>query len=84
MDYYMYYEDKNVHIYLARHKELLDPNLKVKDAKKILKGITGISEENILFKVYLNFSIYSPQERLFWNPAIIYFYDASSYKTKLT
>ena len=43
MDYYMYYEDKNDHIYLARHKELLDPNLKVKDAKKILKGITGIS-----------------------------------------
>lgn len=69
MDYYMYYEDKNDHIYLARHKELLDPNLKVKDAKKILKGITGISEENILFKVYLDFSIYSPQERLFWNPA---------------
>ena len=65
MDYYMYYEDKNDHIYLARHKELLDPNLKVKDAKKILKGITGISEENILFKVYLDFSIYSPQERLF-------------------
>ena len=84
--YYMYYEDQlNDRIYLSNYKELINPNLKVKDVKKIIKGITGISEENIRFKVSLNFfSMHLSEESLFWSPGELYFYDASRYRTKLT
>ena len=84
--YYMYYEDQlNDRIYLSNYKELINPNLKVKDDKKIIKGITGISEENIRFKVSLNFfSMHLSEESLFWSPGELYFYDAGRYRTKLT
>ena len=84
--YYMYYEDQlNDRIYLSNYKELINPNLKVKDVKKIIKGITGISEENIRFKVSLNFfSMHLSEESLFWSPGELYFYDAGRYRTKLT
>ena len=59
--------------------------MKVKDVKKIIKGITGISEENIRFKVSLNFfSMHLSEESLFWSPVELYFYDAGRYRTKLT
>ena len=35
--------------------ELIDPDLKMKDIKKIIKDKTGITEENQRIHVYFNF-----------------------------
>ena len=71
-------------IYLESHKELMNPNLKVKDVKKIIKNITGIKETNQRIKLSFDFSKHSSEESLFWNHAIIHLYDAGKYKAKLT
>ena len=71
-------------IYLESHKELMNPNLKVKDVKKVIKNITGIKETNQRIKLSFDFSKHSSEESLFWNHAIIHLYDAGRYKAKLT
>ena len=71
-------------IYLGSHKELMNPNLKVKDVKKVIKNITGIKETNQRIKLSFDFYEYSSEESLFWNHAIIHLYDAGRYKAKLT
>ena len=71
-------------IYLGSHKELMNPNLKVKDVKKVIKNITGIKETNQRIKLSFDFSKHSSEESLFWNHAIIHLYDAGRYKAKLT
>ena len=82
MDYE--YDTKIDRIYLGSHKELMNPNLKVKDVKKVIKNITGIKETNQRIKLSFDFYEYSSEESLFWNHAIIHLYDAGRYKAKLT
>ena len=82
MDYE--YDTINDRIYLESHKELMNPNLKVKDVKKVIKNITGIKETNQRIKLSFDFSKHSSEESLFWNHAIIHLYDAGRYKAKLT
>ena len=80
-------DDENIstdYISLRKHNELINPKLKVKDAKKIIKKITGINEKNQWFKLSFDFSSHSHEETFFWNHVRIYYYDASKYKTKLT
>ena len=82
MDYE--YDTKIDRIYLGSHKELMNPNLKVKDVKKVIKNITGIKETNQRIKLSFDFYEHSSEESLFWNHAIIHLYDAGRYKAKLT
>ena len=46
------------------HPELLNPKLKIKDVKEIIKFITGIKEENQRFN--LSFNFYSQNRVRFW------------------
>ena len=82
----MDYDDDTIidRIYLGSHKELMNPNLKVKDVKKVIKNITGIKETNQRIKLSFDFYEHSSEESLFWNHAIIHLYDAGRYKAKLT
>ena len=66
-----------IDINLALHPELINPNLKMKDAKKILKNITGINEENQIYQIVFYFNNY---EQYFWNDADLLIYDQSKYK----
>ena len=67
------------------YKEFVNPNLKIKDFNKMIKGKTGINEKDIRLKLecYLDNNS-NGQEELFWNRAKFKIYDASKYKTKLT
>lgn len=67
-------------INLALHPELINPNLKMKDAKKILKNITGINEENQIYQIVFYFNNYEPY---FWSDADLLIYDQSKYKMKI-
>jgi len=67
------------------YKEFVNPNLKINDIKKMIKGITGLNEKDIRFKLECDLDNNSyGQEELFWNRAKFLIYDASKYKTKLT
>ena len=65
--------------------ELLKPNLKLKDIKKIIKEKTGIIEQNQRFHIYfnyLNFFYYNASdEQLFWDSFKMKIYDKTRYKT---
>ena len=51
----------------------------------MIKGITGLNEKDIRFKLECDLDNNSyGQEELFWNRAKFLIYDASKYKTKLT
>ena len=67
------------------YKEFVNPNLKIKEIKQMIKGITGLNEKDIRLKLecYLDNNS-DGQEELFWNRAKFKIYDASKYKTKLT
>ena len=54
----------NIYISFEKHKELLNPNLKVKDVKKIIKEQTGIDEKNQQYDILFKF-VYSSDENLF-------------------
>ena len=67
------------------YKEFVNPNLKIKEIKQIIKGITGLNEKDIRFKLECDLDNNSyGQDELFWNRAKFLIYDASKYKTKLT
>ena len=67
------------------YKEFVNPNLKIKEIKQMIKGIKGLNEKDIRLKLecYLDNNS-DGQEELFWNRAKFKIYDASKYKTKLT
>ena len=67
------------------YKEFVNPNLKIKEIKQMIKGITGLNEKDIRLKLecYLDNNSFG-QDELFWNRAKFLIYDASKYKTKLT
>ena len=66
------------------HNEFINPNLTMKDAKKIVKDITGIDGNNLRFKLSFEFKSHHSDERLFWNDTKIEIYDITKYKAKLT
>ena len=55
------------YIHFSNYPELINPNLKVKDVKRIIKDKTGIKEENQRFKVtFDNFNGQKYDEQPFW------------------
>lgn len=68
--------------------ELIKPNLKMKDVKRIIKDKTGIEEDNQRFHVYFNFlNFYEWEimdERLFWDNFKMEIYDKTRYHAKIT
>ena len=77
--------EKSDFIILYYHPELLNPKLKIKDVKEIIKDITGIKEENQRFHLSFEFYSYSDysNERLFWNQVKLLYYDTSKYRTEI-
>jgi ubiquitin len=77
--------EKSDFIRILDHPELLNPKLKIKDVKEIIKDITGIKEENQRF--HLSFEFYSDidssDESLFWNGLKLLYYDTSKYRTEI-
>ena len=65
--------------------ELLKPNLKLKDIKKIIKEKTGIIEQNQRFHVYFDYFDFfyynAGDEQLFWDSFKMKIYDKTRYKT---
>ena len=71
---------------LSNHKELFNPNLKIKDLKKIIEKQTGIDEKNLRYKLSLAFDMPSSDESLLWNSLKIEAntYDITKFEAKLT
>ena len=67
--------------------ELIDPDLKMKDIKKIIKDKTGITEENQRIHVYFNFFDFlawkSTDESSFWSNFKMNIYDATRYYAEI-
>ena len=71
-------------ISFSNHPELINPNLKVKDIKKIIKDQIGISEENLRFRVaFDDLKGEYGDEQPFWHYFIIEVFDISHYETNL-
>ena len=66
------------------HNEFINPKLTMKEAKKMIKDITGIDGNNLRFKLSFEFSSHYSDESLFWNEAKIELWDITKYKAKLT
>ena len=66
------------------HDEFINPKLTMKEAKKMIKDITGIDGNNLRFKLSLEFSSHYSDESLFWNEAKIELWDITKYREKLT
>jgi len=75
-----YFEE---YISFDNHKELLNPFVKVKDIKKIIKEITGSDEENQQIDILLQLQ-HSYDESFFWDFAKIKVVDKTRYRMKLT
>jgi ubiquitin C len=56
----------------------------MKEAKKMIKDITGIDGNNLRFKLSFEFSSHYSDESLFWNEAKIELWDITKYREKLT
>ena len=71
---------------LSNHKEIFNPNLKIKDLKKIIEKQTGIDEKNLRYKLSFAFNMPSSDESLFWNSVKIEAntYDITKFEAKLT
>ena len=67
--------------------ELLKPNLKLKDIKRIIKEKTGIIEQNQRFYIYFNYFDFfyydASDEQSFWDSFNFKIYDKTRYKTVL-
>ena len=74
-------------IKFSKCSELINPNLKIKDVKKIIKEKTGIIEQNQRFHVYFDFSSYDyftkSDEESFWENLNIKIYDKTRYNTTI-
>ena len=68
--------------------ELIKPNLKLKDAKRIIKDKTDIEEDNQRFHIYFDFFDFyawkSYNENSFWDFFKIKIYDKSRYFAKIS
>ena len=74
----------NDFIYFYNHNEFINPKLTMKEAKKMIKDITGIDGNNLRFKLSFEFSSHYSDESLFWNEAKIELWDITKYRAKLT
>jgi len=81
MNYYNYYSLQ--YIDLNYHKELVNPFVKIKDVKKIIKEETGIDEKNQQIDISFRLDN-SSDENLFWNSSYISVFDKSAYRMILT
>ena len=63
--------------------EIINPNLKVKDVKTIIKNKTGIKEENQRLRVSFDYFDQSNSEQPFWDKFLMEIYDISQYRTRL-
>ena len=70
-------------IYLDSNKELIDPYLQVQDIKERIKEMSGISQDNVRFKVFFDSDTSCSDTSNFWSHLRIRFYDASRYYVKL-
>ena len=74
-------------IKFSKCSELINPNLKIKDVKKIIKEKTGIIEQNQRFHVYFDFFSYNyftkSDEESFWENLNIKIYDKTRYNTTI-
>ena len=70
--------------HFSDYPELINPNLKVKDIKRIIKDKTGIKGENQRFKIsFDNFYGHEVNEAQFWQYFWMEIYDISKYKVNL-
>ena len=74
----------NDFISFYNHNEFINPKLTMKEAKKMIKDITGIDGNNLRFKLSFEFSSHYSDESLFWNEAKIELWDITKYREKLT
>ena len=74
----------NDFISFHHHNEFINPKLTMKEAKKMIKDITGIDGNNLRFKLSFEFSSHYSDESLFWNEAKIELWDITKYREKLT
>ena len=70
-------------IQLSFCPEIINPYLKIKDVKTIIKNKTGIKEEKQRFRVFQNTFPQINEEKLFWDSFVMEIYDISNYRTKL-
>ena len=70
-------------IYLDSNKGLIHPYLKVQDIKERIKQMSGISQDNVRFKVFFDSDTSCSDTSNFWSHLRIRFYDASRYYVKL-
>ena len=81
---YQYLINYMTKIRLSDFPSLLNPKIKMKEAKKIIKNITFASEENQMFTIlFSGDSQYSDDEKPFWDYAYLQAYDITKYKTKI-
>ena len=70
-------------IQLSFYPEMINPNLKIKDVKMIIKNKTGIKEENQRFRILETTFQQKNDEQIFWDSFVMEIYDISNYRTKL-
>ena len=70
-------------IHLSFYPEMINPNLKIKDVKMIIKNETGIKEENQRFRILETTFQQKNDEQIFWDSFVMEIYDISNYRTKL-
>ena len=75
--------DRYYCIYLDSNKGLIDPYLQVQDIKERIKEMSGISQDNVRFKVFFDSDTSCSDTSNFWSHLRIRFYDASRYYVKL-
>ena len=76
-------KDDKEHIYLNNHPEFINPYLKVRDVKKLIKNITGIDENSQKLQLQFDFDSINDNDSCFWKKAFINIYDSSEYKYKI-
>ena len=66
------------------YKEFINPKLKVKDVKQMIKDITGINLKDLRINLTYNFGKITSENDLFWDFTEFDYYDASKYSTVIT
>ena len=66
------------------YKEFINPKLKVKDVKQMIKDITGINLKDLRINLTYDFGKITSENDLFWDFAEFDYYDASNYSTVIT
>ena len=71
-------------ICLSLNPSLLNPNIKVKEARKIIKDLAYVSEKNQIYTISFGVNILdSDKENRFWDYANLKVYNVTKYKVKI-